>query len=186
MAGSRLRGPAGARLGAGRAGIEATMTDPLAAMRGDISQLANLDPLERARRHGLRGDVIEQRQEAERQAAARERFETNLMMAEALERQQIASQGYSDRQLVEHRQQVEAARAERANELWAELERVDPQLAAAKRAEAARASQAAEMEATLARARAVSRDPFMRRMRESFHQREIARRQPAVYGEISR
>jgi hypothetical protein len=163
------------------------MADPLAMLRGDISELANLDPLERARRHGLRGDVIEQRAEAERRAAATERFATNVMMAEAAERQQIAAQGYSDRQLAEHRQQVEAARAERVAELWAELERVDPQLAAAKRAEAARTSQAAEMEATLARARAVSRDPFMRRMREQWHEREARRgRQPAVYSEISR
>lgn len=51
---------------------------------------------------------------------------------------------------------------------------------------AQRSSQARELDARLERAYAVSRDPYMTRVREDWHQREIARRQPAAYSEITR
>lgn len=57
------------------------------------------------------------------------------------------------------------------------------------REQAARAqqpTQAQELDARLARAYAASRDPYMTAQRAAWHAREIARRQPAAYGEISR
>ena len=109
--------------------------DPLAMLRGDIDQL-RVDPLTRARMAGELGDRIEEREAEARRAEARDRAEANMVQQQAVERAEIARQGYSSRELEERKREREAQRAERANELWAELERVDPQLAAQKRAEA--------------------------------------------------
>jgi hypothetical protein len=153
--------------------------DPLAMLRGDIEQM-RLDPLTRARMIGERGDRIEEREAEARRAEARDRVESSRAHQVAIERMEIATQGHTSRELEDHKREREAQRAEQVAEAWATIERLDPRVAAQKRAEVARMSQVAEMETTLARARAVRDDPFMRQEIRRFHER-------GAYGrEISR
>ena len=108
-------------------------------------------------------------------------------MAEAaVERQQLVTRGYTDRQLLEQQAQAEAARNERIAELEAELERIDPRRRAARAAESQRMAAGAKIEDTLRRARSVDRDGSMsRRVAELDHRQELQRHQ-AAQAEIDR
>src|SRR5438045_25623 len=133
--------------------------DPLDELRADIRVM---DPLTRARERGERAEQAEERQaELERQARA-ERAEANLAQRAALDRAQLLARGYTDSELMHHQATQEAVKAERVAELEAELEKIDPARATAKRAVTARAARDAADERLLAEARRSAADPFMR------------------------
>jgi hypothetical protein len=145
------------------------MTDPLAALRGDIELV---HPLERARQRGEAAELREERAaELERQAR-REEAEAHLAQRAALDRAQLLARGYTDSELAHHQAQQDAVKEEKIAELEAELAKLDPARAAVKRAETVRAAQDLADRELLARAR--EPDPFMAGQIERFHRRRGA------------
>jgi hypothetical protein len=72
--------------------------DLLDALRGDIPELS---PLERFARLSAVGDVLEDRQAEVRRAERADEREGMLMAEAAAERQQLATRGWTDRELAE-------------------------------------------------------------------------------------
>lgn len=157
--------------------------DPLAAARAEMPQRS---ALERLSYFGDLADQAEARQAEEQRAERAAQREAALMAAGAAERAQVFTRGYSDAELARHQGEQEARRQERVAELEAELDRIDPKRARVRQAETQRAMAAYEAEQTLRRARETAADPFMRRQREAFHEREIARKSAGRQAEMAR
>ena len=120
-------------------------------------------------------DLAERRElagEHAQRAQAIEEAETRRMMAGHQIHVEEVTFGYSGAELARHRQDAEAARAERVAELEAELDRLDPQ----RRVSARRSQSDIDAAALLQRARETGNSPFMRQQVAELERREQRRR----------
>jgi fused signal recognition particle receptor len=155
--------------------MDASFLDQL---RGDLPELS---PLQRFSRASAIGDVLEDRQAEARRAERADEREGMLMAEAAAERQQLATRGWTDRELAVRQAQMEAERADRIAELEAELDRLDPQRRAARRADAQRMA----AERTLERAQKVDAEGYMARAVAEFGQRRQIQRQQQTQRDIA-
>jgi len=149
--------------------------DPLQQLRGDIDELRGLHPLDRARARAEVAEAAEIRKDELARQARREQVQNDLARLEMVERAEVATQGYTSRELARQRAEDAALKQEKITLLEEQLERLDPQRAAVKRAQTRRAAQDMEDARVLARAREISCDPFMRAEVARFDQRQAAR-----------
>jgi hypothetical protein len=131
----------------------------------------------------------DRREQIDRQIEAEDRRAAAAMDAQRFE----LHHGYTVSELFQHRSaaqdaaEARDAAAEYGSERRPEI-LIDGEALPA-REQAARAQQPTEaqrLDARLERAYAATRDPFMRRMREEWHRREVARAQRSAYSEITR
>jgi hypothetical protein len=157
------------------------MTDPLAALRGDIDELRNMHPLERARQRGEAAEAAENRRSELARQERQEQIANDLAQMEMRERAEIAQQGFTTRELRHLEAERRDAAAEKIALLEQELGRLDPARAAVKRGETQRAAQAAEDARLLAEFRRQAEDPFMAGELARFHRSrgpEVSRSRP--------
>jgi hypothetical protein len=148
------------------------MTNPLAFLQGDIDQLRGIHPLERARVAQEQVDAVEERRAEAQRQAQRDKFENDLARMAAIERAEIARQGYTTAELHRHQAAEQAERAERIAALETELNRLDPARAAVSRFKLERGAAETAERALLERAR--TPDEFMQAEVRRFEQRREA------------
>ena len=142
--------------------------NPLDELRGEVEYV---HPLERARQIGLQDDERWMKRQKLNQYDGAERAAGLLQQQAAIERSEIAHQGYSNRQLADLNKQRDDAKAEEVAELKARLAKLDPEYAkmATRTAESTLSEQ-------LARGRAAGPDEFMLGELVRFEKREKARK----------
>jgi len=123
-AGARCASPPRAR----RPALErrVIIVDPVRDLRISEDQLRAVDPLMRARARMEAGEEIEEAEREEAVRAARELGEARAIQQEMLDRQQLARQGFTDREAERARAEREAIREGRVAEHLEELARLDP------------------------------------------------------------
>jgi hypothetical protein len=142
--------------------------DPLASLRMDITAV---DPLTRARVAMEAAELAEARQAEARREERQAEAETRLHEMLARQRVEKFRQGYTSEELEADRLEREQVRRAKLDDLWQQIERLDPAFAAVKRAEAQQVARAADADAVLARARSITSDPYMRGQLIRYHER---------------